>query len=134
MEKSKELIETRAELDVMKDKLKHTQTQLSKARKVSGADDSLPPNPPTEPTPPPVPEKKEEEHGDHPHVIKSWHPKYCPDSGCEARPLRELKNEVECSKCGISLGEEEDVKQPGFAKCPNCGKNKEDGGGYRKVR
>lgn len=81
--------------------------------------------------PPEKAEEKKEEAKATPHLVESWHPRFCPDCGTQ-NP--DFKNEVECASCGIALGSEEVVKSEKFKVCPNCGKGKENGGGYRRVR
>ncbi len=62
---------------------------------------------------PPAQENKKQE----PHLVKAWHPRFCPDCGT-TNP--QFKDEMKCDGCGIHLGSEEDVRQ-NLKVCPNCG-------------
>lgn len=135
LELKKEYLDLKAEHEVTKSSNKKLSTENSKLRAKLETPESIAKT--ETPTLPPAPTPTEtqgggktEETTQGPHVIKSWHPRYCSDCGTENPGF---KNEVACANCGISLGAEEDVKKEGFKVCPNCGRGKENGGGWRKI-
>jgi len=90
------------------------------------------PKAPVEPTGglPPAPGVASKTGEDSVHLVKSWSPRFCPDCGTK-NP--EFKDEVQCHSCKVGLGAKEKVTGPEFKVCPNCGKGKDNGGGWEYV-
>jgi hypothetical protein len=142
LNKTKQIIDLRAELDAKNEKLKQSQTLVSKLKRQSPVE-SLPQSPKVEniatssvaevveriatssATEDLTPKKKEEET-EHTHYVKAWHPRYCPDKDCDivakggSRLNASFKNETKCRDCGLLLGEEKNVVE-NLGACPNCG-------------
>ena len=64
------------------------------------------------------------------HLVKSWSPRFCPDCGTK-NP--DFKDEVQCHNCKVGLGAKEKVTSSEFKVCPNCGRGKDNGGGWEFV-
>lgn len=90
------------------------------------------PRAPVEPTGglPPAPGVTEKTKGEPTHEVKSWAPRYCPDCGTK-NPA--FQDEVQCHNCKIGLGAKAKVTSSEFKVCPNCGKGKDNGGGWEFV-
>ncbi len=65
------------------------------------------------------------------HEVKSWMPRFCPDKGCGMKNP-EFKDEVQCAKCKIGLGAKANALE-NIGVCPNCGLGKDNGGGWEYV-
>lgn len=83
----------------------------------------------TTPTTSPTEKQARKEH------TLDWVPKFCdkcvePDGS--ASPNAEFQDETECTNCGLALGSEKYAAT--MVHCPNCGKGKEHGVGYRSKR
>jgi predicted RNA-binding Zn-ribbon protein involved in translation (DUF1610 family) len=137
LEKERELIRTRAELEEMKASNKKLSTQNSKLRKkADDPEDSGPTGPETQDEPkapsPPPPSPSPSSGGLQSaeggtkttanHVVASWEPEWCPDCGTRNPKYEKSKPEdplVKCATCNVKLGTQSEAAK--MKACPNCG-------------